>query len=666
MKFHKLTIENYKSFQFPTEIVFPMGEDGRSIFLIGGMNGAGKTSIMEAVTYCLYGGKSDEIFRNINRREKAKGNSNVTFELAIELDDHSELVVKRSWTAGAVSEPRPRDLTERLVVVRDGKRVSVQNQEIWQDFIRAAIPPGITQFFFFDGEKIQEIAADDHSEVRLRSSLESALGIQYINRLSSDIIYIKQQERQGFVQISDEDLEFKQSELKREKSKQVRKHQERDGLRIELDAFKAQLGEAKKRFEATFHAAPESREAMREQEKKRVQAANRLAQVESEIRGLCEKALPFSVVGKLFDGIRRQIEAERESASGEAIKENASTLAKRIVRVVEEPEPIYTEKLSEQRMAELERRIFRLLKEGDPRASVVRVLDLSDRDAARVLNRMESLEGSDVFLLKPLLEEARGLQVQIRQLEGLGQGGALTPTERDLFDQLQAEMESCSTQIGRKTEQLRLVEEDILSLDKRIGYIEVEIEKLYEKHNISKEKADFIEECETIASVLNQFIVRLRKNKVHLLQEKTFEMYRLLSSRSGMIKDITIDDKTYEVRITDRNGHEIRKSALSAGEKEVFAVSLLWGLAQTSELKLPIIIDTPLSRLDSTHRDNIVNNYFPNAGEQVVILSTDTEIDTSYYRLLKPRLSGAAILEFDQRQELTTYRQGYFWEENHG
>jgi DNA sulfur modification protein DndD len=552
------------------------------------------------------------------------------------------------------------------VVVRDGKRVSVQNQEIWQDFIRAAIPPGITQFFFFDGEKIQEIAADDHSEIRLKSSLEAALGIQYINRLASDIVYIKQEERKGFVEISDEDLEFKQSELKREKSKQVRKHQERDGLRTELDAFKAQLEEAKKRFEATFHAAPESREAMREQEKKRVLAANRLAQVESEIRGLCEKALPFSIAGKLFDGIRRRIETERESASGEAIKENASTLAKRIVRVVEEPEPIYTEKLSDERMAELERRIFRLLKEGDPRANVARVLDLSDRDAARVLNRMESLEGSDVFLLKPLLEEARGLEVQIHQLEGLVQGGALTPTERDLFDQLQAEMESCSTQIGRKTEQLRLVEENILALDKRIGDIDVEIEKLYEKHNVSKEKADFIEECDAIASVLNQFIVRLRKNKVHLLQEKTFEMYRLLSSRSGLIKDITIDDKTYEVRITDRNGHEIRKSALSAGEKEVFAVSLLWGLAQTSELKLPIIIDTPLSRLDSTHRDNIVNNYFPNAGEQVVILSTDTEIDNNYYRSLKPRLSGAASLEFDQRQELTTFRQGYFWEKNHG
>ncbi|MBV5273992.1 MAG: AAA family ATPase [Lamprocystis purpurea] len=199
MKFRKLTIENYKSFQFSTEITFPVGGDGRSIFLIGGMNGAGKTSIMESVTYCLYGGKADDIYRNINRREKAKGNANVAFELVMEMDDGSELVVKRSWTAGVVSEPRPRDLTERLVVVRDGKRVSVQNQELWQDFIRAAIPPGITQFFF-DGEKIQEIAADDHSEVRLKTSLEAALGIQYINRLASDILYIKQDERKGYVE----------------------------------------------------------------------------------------------------------------------------------------------------------------------------------------------------------------------------------------------------------------------------------------------------------------------------------------------------------------------------------------------------------------------------------------------------------------------------------
>lgn len=662
MKFIKLTIENYKSFQFATEINFPMTADGRSIFLIGGMNGAGKTSIMEAINHCLYGAKIDNIYRNINRREKAKGNANVVFELVMEMDDGTELIVKRSWSAGAMAEPRPRDMTERLVVVRDGKRVSVQNQEIWQDFIRTAVPPGITQFFFFDGEKIQEIAADDHSEVRLKSSLEAALGIQDINRLASDLAYIKQEERKGFVEISDEDLEFKQSELKKEKSKLGRKYQARADLQEELDGFREQLADAKKRFEATFHTEPESRETLREQEKQRVQASSRLAQVENEIRNLCEKSLPFALAGKLFGSIREQIDRERESATSAAIKGHAAELAKRLVRVVEEPEPIYREKLSAEKMTELERRIVRLLKEGDGHGDSDKVLDLSERDAARVLNQMENLERSEVFLIQPLLEEKRELDAQLRALTGLSSLGGMTESERELFDQIQAEMESCSTQIGRKTEQLRLLEEEILSLEKRIGEIEMEIEKLYEKHNVSRDKAEFIEECDAIASVLNQFMVRLRKNKVHLLQEKTFEMYRLLSSRSGLIKDLTIDDKTYEVRISDRNGHEIKKSGLSAGEKEVFAVSLLWGLAQTSQLKLPIIIDTPLSRLDSTHRDNIVNNYFPNAGEQVVILSTDTEIDTNYYRSLKPHLSGAGCLVFDPRQELTTFKTGYFWE----
>ncbi|MBG2714038.1 DNA sulfur modification protein DndD [Proteus mirabilis] len=663
MKFRKLSIENYKSFQFPTEIHFPDSENGKSIFLIGGMNGAGKTSIMESINYCLYGGKADEIFRAINRKEIAKGNAAVSFELTAELDDGSELIVKRSWSAGVIESPKAKDLNERLVVVKDGKRVSVQNQQMWQDFIRATVPPGITQFFFFDGEKIQEIAADDHSEVRLKSSLEAALGIQNINQLSSDLIYLKQEERKGFVEISDEDLTFKESELKKEQAKYTRLNRERDEIKEDLTAFKEQYDEAKKRFQATFNRDPESRDAIREAEKRRIQTSNRLGQLENEIRGLCEKSLPFSLLGGFFDGIRQQIENERESLQGEAIKEHAEELAKKIVRVVEDPEPIYNERLSDEKMVELEKRIFNLLREGDAQAATDKLLNLSDRDAARILQKIEELENSNVFLIKPLVEEKQELEVELKKIESSLNSGSATESEQELFGQLQEEMESCATQIGRKAEQLRILEEDILSLEKKVREIEIEIEKLYEKHNVSKEKSDFINECDAIAGLLNQFIVRMRKSKVHLLQEKTFEMYKLLSSKSGLIKDITIDEKSYEVKISDRNGHEIKKSGLSAGEKEVFALSLLWGLSQTSQLNLPIIIDTPLSRLDSTHRDNIIRYYFPNAGDQVIILSTDTEIDENYFKVLESHLSGAASLVFNHQQELTTLKTGYFWEE---
>jgi len=661
MKLRKFVIENYKSFQFPTEIRFPDNEHGKSIFLIGGMNGAGKTAIMEAINYCLYGGKTEEIYRFINHKEKARGNTAVSFELTLEEDDGAELVVKRSWSAGTIDNPKPRDLTERLVIVKDGKRVTVQNKEMWQEYIRAAIPPSITQFFFFDGEKIQEIASDDHSEVRLQSSLEAALGIQYINRLAQDVAYLKQDERKSFVDITDADLEYKESELKREKSKLAKKRVETDEIKSEIDLFKGQQEEARKRFEATFNQAPESKDAIRENEKKRVKLTNRLGQLESEIRQLCENALPFSLAGKLFDNIRTQIEKERSTSQAEVIREHAAELAKKIVRAVEEPEPIYREKLSAEKMLELERRIEKLLKAGDA-ASVEKILGLSERDAARVLNQIETLEKSDVFLIKPLIEEKKEIEIQLKELAASVRSKGATESEQELFSNLQETIENCSIQIGRKTEQLRVAEDEILTLENRIREIEVEIEKLYEKHHLSKDKADFIAECDAIANLLNQYVVRLRKNKVHLLQEKTFEMYRLLSSKAGLIKDIQIDDKTYEIKIIDRAGHEIKKSGLSAGEKEVFAVSLLWGLAQTSQLKLPIIIDTPLSRLDSMHRDNIVNNYFPNAGEQVIILSTDTEIDNNYFNNMKGHLAGAAKLEFDQREGLTTVKSGYFWE----
>lgn len=659
MKFRKLTIENYKSFQFPTTIEFPDSSEGKSIFLIGGMNGAGKTSVMEAVNICLYGAKQDFIYKYINRKELAKGNAYVSFELMIETDELEEIQIKRTWTAGTVDSPKPKDLEEKLVVIKDGKRVSVQNKDMWQDYLNAMIPKGITQFFFFDGEKIQEIAADDHSEVRLKSSLEAALGIQYISKLSTDVLTLKQNERKNFVEISDEDIDFKESELKREKAKLSKKQQEKDEFQTELNQFKTDYEDAKNRFQAAFNAEPESADETRQRERKKIQLASKKGQLDNQIKLIIDKHLPWAIAGKLFEPLKDQIDKEREAQTSKAISSQALQLAQDIVKAVDTPQPIYPTPLTDEQRKELENRVLSVLKEEHSDTSDT-FLNLSDRDIAKVLNKIEEIEQSEILSLKDFLTERNEMDQELIQLEGASLGSS-SDAEKQLFDELQQQMESCQNQIGRSTVRLQNLSEEILYIENRIKDIELELGKLYDKHNMSKEKVDFIKECDAIANLLNTFTIRLRKNKIHLLQEKTFEMYKLLSSKSGLIKDLEIDEKTYEIVIRDRNGHEMKKSGLSAGEKEIFAVSLLWGLAQTSQLNLPIIIDTPLSRLDSVHRDNIVNNYFPNAAGQVIILSTDTEIDNSYFKTLETHLSGAGKLEFSQLNELTTFKKGYFW-----
>jgi DNA sulfur modification protein DndD len=288
-------------------------------------------------------------------------------------------------------------------------------------------------------------------------------------------------------------------------------------------------------------------------------------------------------------------------------------------------------------------------------------LQLSDADAARVLVRLEEVEQEHSEQFERLLRQRVEIAQEVKNLERELRRTTVSESDREIFNQLQAEIESYATQLGRKREEARLAEEDLVDLENSISTREKELDVLYQKHSGSKEQEAFLQCCEDLVALLTEYADQLREKKIAELQERTFEMYRKLASKGDLVASVEIDPKTYLITIKDRSGHVVAKQNLSAGEKEVFAISLLWGLAQTSQLQLPVVIDTPLSRLDSTHRDRIVRNYFPNAGHQVIVLSTDTEVDRSYYRQLEPHLQHAVQLRFDKHRELTTLEEGYFW-----
>ena len=101
---------------------------------------------------------------------------------------------------------------------------------------------------------------------------------------------------------------------------------------------------------------------------------------------------------------------------------------------------------------------------------------------------------------------------------------------------------------------------------------------------------------------------------------------------------------------------------MSEGEKQIFAVSVLWGLSRAAARPLPAIIDTPMARLDAKHRDKLVERYFPHASHQVIVLSTDTEIERRYFHDLQTSIARAYHLNYDEKHKCTVAEEGYFWD----
>lgn len=159
------------------------------------------------------------------------------------------------------------------------------------------------------------------------------------------------------------------------------------------------------------------------------------------------------------------------------------------------------------------------------------------------------------------------------------------------------------------------------------------------------------------------FLRRATERKIDRLSRLITESFRFLLRKQTLVEQILIDPGTFAITLYDAAGGALARQRLSEGEKQIFAIAMLWGLARASARPLPAVIDTPMARLDAAHRQHLVERYFPNASHQVIVLSTDTEVDRRYYEMLQPAIARAYHLGYDERSRATVAEEGYFWKE---
>ena len=637
-------MHNFGVYAGDNQFVF---EGDKPIVLIGGMNGRGKTTFLEAVLIALYGSNSfayteskyksyTQYLRSFVNKSAEDKQCRVTLEFEIFEGNSQRYIVQREW------ESLTKKTEERIKVYKDG----VYNEFLtnnWPLFVENILPSALSSFFFFDGEKIAEMAVDSTNN-QLKNAIRAMLGITVLDVLENDISRnIKRINKESNVSETADGVQ----RLKDEKNKAIKElkkiEEQIEQTVVILEVDKAKLEESHHLYAVKGGNIVEKKQSMMQ---KRAGLKAQLSSDEERLYGISADILPLLLVNDLIGDIKlRATDEHNDSILKQAINQLETLLS--------DFEGTY------EGDSKAGRSFYEFVKAQAEVDCEAPVYELSDQALFQVNELMETKLTEARTVAKEILSSKHKLMKQIGELDSYL---TLDINEKEL-QSIFAEIKRTENKIIEDKVSISELEQKRAAANTRVISATAEFNKYVEAYLSNAEAADSTERTIKYSNMALQIIeryqVELQKRKVGILSKTITECYKMLANKKNLIKRIEMDPKSLNVKYVSEDEREVGRDTLSAGEQQLMVISILWALAICSKKKLPVIIDTPLSRLDSLHRIALIKTYFPNAGEQTIILSTDSEIDSKYYKLMKDNVGDEFTLNYDERTKSTSIEKGY-------
>lgn len=620
----------------------------KPVVLIGGMNGRGKTTFLEAIVLSLYGSNSatykesgyktyGQYLRSLVNRDS--WNQQTFIELTFIVNDGApnEYTVHREW------DSKKQRVSEKIDVLENG----VYNEFLtnnWSMFVENIVPSALSSFYFFDGEKIAELALDE-SNTQLRESIRSMLGLNILDVLKNDLNKtLRKRSRQQTVSISKDSIEVlkqQQEELAKAVSD---KESEIKALLSKIADIQGKIDHLQSNYESKGGKVVEQRAALI---RDKAELSTSLEQIHAELLSLAAGELPLRMVKDLIQEIKLQAEDEHNELVMQQLIERIDDL-------------LHDYLAKEQAGEEACKGFVDYIKQQNDASASMPIYQVSEF----ALFQLNSL-------LDGMLERAKQTTVdKIQRKKELQK--KLGEIESHLsLDINEDELSRITVSIKKKQEELIAAQvklnnanQELSSLRNNLNKKTIEVNNAVDSYlseaSVTDENARMDKYTHMALRILDAYSIEVQSRKSDVLASTITDCYHKLANKQRLIDRITVNPTTLEIAYLDHAGKQLYSNMLSAGEKQLMVISVLWALAICSKKKLPVIIDTPLSRLDSAHRASVVKNYFPNASDQTMILSTDSEIDRRYYELIKESVGDEFTLRYDEDSRSTTIVKGYF------
>ena len=714
MKINKIKLYNFNSYEGENEFDFVNQDQSKNIVLIGGKNGAGKTSLFTAIKIALYGplafgyvGANSHYIAKIKdcinskafQKDEVESEVQLTLSLMVERE-LKNYVVTRRWRF--VNQK----LEEKYSVEEEGRFLEQQELSYFQNYLQGLIPPDLFEFFLFDGEEVGNIFSTSSYNSYIKNAIYTLCGIDifeiirkftcsYSSKPSCEVDKERYSQYEQLKLLA-EQLDDKKTSLGKRLEEEKQKYEQ-----LEVELFD---------LETAYKNAGGITQEEREKLAREFEEAEKLkTEASIKIKMFVEGLMPFFIVGEYANKITKQFSIQEKKETYEYFEKNImdSALTETIHNNVS---------IGDEALETLFDEILKSLKPSDE-TDFKFIHDLSKEEISRINIMIDNLKAFDKEEMIEIINQRKHYSERTMEINKILRS-AMSDEDANRYvtkeNLLLRKKDDCHRMIKDLQEERTSIEEEFVVVEQQRNKALQELKENAQNKHVYELSSGI---TSIMDSVLKKKAISIRENLGELISNNLRHMYR----KNNLITQIEIDENfgfhlyqnavythselAYLYRnlgvdnFADEVGNagiemlkkrfniisinELQKafnasdseatidlfkkidiSRLSKGERQIFILALYWAIIELSGQDIPFVIDTPYARIDANHRKEISEKFFPNISKQVIILSTDEEIDEEYYEILKPHIAREYLLVNDESQNRTSIEQHYFFGAN--
>ena len=717
MIINNIKLKNFRSYEDETEFSFSP-KDNKNIVLIGGENGAGKSTLFEAIKLCIYGPMSyGYLGINSNYLTKIKNNINnnafkndiVKCYISISLSfkegtQINEYTLNRSW------EYIKQRIVENFEVIKNGTLLNEDEINYFNRYLQSVLPPGLFDFFFFDGEELTEFFIGKNSSNSLKDAVLQLFNFDTFNILKKQLLSFQRNISKNNNSLSDIQSLYDEA-LNRVKTAQSQIElftSQIESKEIDLDELIVKKNNIDEEFKNSGGILENERAEITSKINK---LENERSIINQEIKDFCNDILPFIIVSDLLSDTKKQIEKEENISSYKAVK---NKLSGEVIKKSFNSIPTLNNSSAD--FNEVAITILNNMFDIKELENIDEILLLSADQKVNVLSIITSILSKNEQLKNSIVNNFDRLKLIAIEI-------------KDCRDKLNSTVsgelvENYLKEISEVNNVIRNVQSDIITLKHNLDTCHEELRnaeyhytRAKNQYTSSLQDNNVLELSSNVTDYLDALLATLTKDKLRLIEDNFIDIFKTIIRKNEYVSSIVIDDsfestlyvtrsyssleiqniisnlgindisKKYGIMFIEDLLNKYPVSSLtelieylnnnpswepieirtkvnvndfSKGEKQIYILCLIWALIKSSGVEVPFIIDTPYARIDESHRKTLTVDYLPNISKQVIILSTNEEIDSNLYNVIKPYICDEYLLLYNENARKTEVKKGYF------